>query len=147
MTSLVIVENSVGLGQASVSGAAGPEGSVELPVGKGGGVVVMLPKPPVPVVSATLDERVNRPERLSSLFVNGGPVEFWTGSESVEFKEIGGTVMDADGGVVEFDGTNGVSTMIVTFVVGEGMTSVMLFVGGGGKIVERLPTKKDDTVE
>lgn len=74
--SLVMVENSVGLGQASVRGAVGPEGSVELPVGKGGGVAVILPKPPVPVVNATLDERVNRPERSSPLLVNGGPVEF-----------------------------------------------------------------------
>lgn len=74
--SLVITENSVGLGQASVSGAVGPEGSVKLPVGKGGGVAVILPKPPVPVVSATLDERVNRPVRSPSLFVNAGPVEF-----------------------------------------------------------------------
>jgi hypothetical protein len=142
-----MVENSVGLGQASVSGAVGPEGSVELLVGKGGGVAVTLPKPPVPVVSATLDERVNRPVRSPPLFVNTGPVEFWTGSDKVEFRDTGGNVIEPGGAVVEFDGTNGVSTMIVTFVVGEGMTSVMFPVGGGGKIVERLPVEKDGTVE
>lgn len=149
MTSLVIVENSVGLGQASVSGAVGPEGSVVLPVGNGGTVAVMLPKPPVPVVNATLDERVYDPLRSPSLFVNVGPVEFWTGSDKVEFRDTGGNVIDAGGTVVEFDGTNGVSTMIVTLmlVVGEGITRVMLPVGGGGKMVERLPTEKDDTVE
>lgn len=55
-------------------------------------------------------------------------------------------MIDAGGTVVEFDGTNGVSTMIVMLVVVEGITSVMLPVGGG-KIVERLPVEKDGTVE
>lgn len=41
MTSLVMVANSVGLGQASsVIGAVGVKGTVELPVGNGGTVVV-----------------------------------------------------------------------------------------------------------
>lgn len=142
-----MIENSVGLGQASVSGAVGPEGSVELPVGKGGGVVVRLPKPPVPVVSAKLEERLNWPLRSPSLLVNGGPVEFWTGNDKVEFRDTGGNVIDAGGTVVEFDGTNGVSVMTVTLVVGEGITSVMLPVESGGKMVERLPVEKDGTVE
>lgn len=76
MISLVIVENSVGLGQASVNGAVGPEGSVELPVGNGGWVAVMLPKPPVPVVRVLPDERLNLPVRSSPLLVKTGPVEF-----------------------------------------------------------------------
>lgn len=65
----------------------------------------------------------------------------------MEFRVTGGNVIDAGGGVVEFDGTNGVSTMIVTLVVGEGITSVMLPVGGGGKMVERFPVENDGTVE
>jgi hypothetical protein len=53
MTSLVMKENSVGLGHASVVGAVGPEGTVELPVGKGGGVVVAFEDVVTPVDSGT----------------------------------------------------------------------------------------------
>jgi hypothetical protein len=55
--------------------------------------------------------------------------------------------MDADGGVVELDGTNGVSTMIVTFVVGEGTTRVKLPEVGGVRRLEISIVEKDGTVE
>lgn len=144
-----MVENSVGLGQASVVCAVGPEGSVELPVGKGGGVVVMLPKPEAPVVRIREDDRVrlNCPLRSPSLLVKTGPVEFCVGSDKVEFRDTGGIVIDGGGTVVEFNGTKGVSTIIVMLVVGEGMTIVMLLVDDGGRMVERLPVEKDGTVE
>ena len=140
-----MVENSVGLGHASVVGAVGPEGRVELPVGKAGMVAVMLPKPPVPVVRTMPEDRLNRPVRSSPLLVNTGPVEFCVGNDSVEFKDTGGTVIDGGGAVVEF--TKGVSTMVVMFVVGDGMTVLMLLVDNGGRMVERLPVEKDGTVE
>lgn len=144
-----MVENSVGLGQASVVCAVGPEGRVELPVGKGGGVVVILLEPEAPVVSTREKEleRLKIPVRSRSLFVNGGPVEFWVGSDSVEFKDIGGIVTDGGGAVVEFDGTEGVSTMTMMLVLGEGTTIVMLLVDDGGRMVERLPVENDGTVE
>lgn len=147
ITSLVMVENSVGLGHASVVGAVGPEGSVELPVGKAGVVAVMLPKPPVPVVRIIPEDRLNRPVRSTSVLLNTGPVEFCAGSDKVEFRDAGGTVIDGGGAVVELEGTNGVSMIIVTLVVGDGMTIVMLPVDDGGRMVERLPVGKDGTVE
>lgn len=76
MTSLVMNENSVGLGHASVVGAVGPEGSVELPVGNGGGVVVAFEDVMMPVDSST--EREILPKRSS--VPNDGP-----GPGDVEF--------------------------------------------------------------
>lgn len=142
ITSLVMVENSVGLAHASVVCAVGPEGSVELPVGKGGRVAVMLPEPEAPVVKIKEEDRVrlNDPLRSPSLLVNSGPVE-------VEFKDTGGIVTDGGGAVVEFNGTDGVSTVILMLVVGEGMTIVMLLADDGGKMVERLPVGKEGTVD
>lgn len=142
ITSLVSVVNSVGLGHASVVCAVGPEGSVELPVGKGGGVAVMLPEPEEPVVKIKEEARVrvNVPLRSPSLLVNLGPVE-------VELSDAGGIVTEGGGAVVEFNGTNGVSTMIVMLVVGEGMPIVMLLVDGGGKMVEMLLVEKEGTVD
>lgn len=65
--------------------------------------------------------------------LNGGPVGE---ADVVEFRDTGGRVTDG-GTVVEFDGTLGVSTTIVMFVVGV----------VGGRMVERLPVEKDGTVE
>jgi hypothetical protein len=59
MISRVMKENSVAIGHASVvrlAGTVGPRGTVELPVGKGGGVVVAFEEKldtPVPVDSVT----------------------------------------------------------------------------------------------
>lgn len=106
MTSLVMKENSVGLGHASVTGAVGPVGMVELPVGNGGGVVVAFEEVVTPVDSGTEGE--NDPVRGWSLFVKG-VVEFWNGSDSVEFRDTGGIVADGGGTVVEFNEALGVS--------------------------------------
>jgi hypothetical protein len=136
MTSLVMKENSVGLGHASVvllTGAVGPTGTVELPVGNGGGVVVAFEEVEIPVESEM--GRVNDPVRSPSLGLYG-TVEFWVGTGMVEFSETGGRVTEG-GTVVEFDGTLGVSTTIVMFVVGV----------EGGRMVDRLPVEKDGTVE
>lgn len=120
-------ENSVGLGQASVIGAVGPEGIVELPVGNGGGVIVAFDEVITPVVS--MIGREKNPVRFSSNVVPLKP-------DVVEFEDTGGIVTDAGGTVVEFKGTLGVS-----------ITIVILPVDDGGRIVERLPVEKDGTVE
>lgn len=122
ITSLVMVENSVGLGQASsVIGAVGTRGVVELPVGNGGTVVVL---------EEIVTGREKDPPRSPVDVVPLNP-------DAVEFNDTGGRVTEAGGAVVEL--TTGVSTMIVPTVMVEELTEE--------KIVERLPVENDGTVE
>src|SRR5690242_8372668 len=117
MISLVMKENSVGLGQASVAGAVGTGGSVVLPVGKGG---------------------PNDPVRSS---VDVDPVN----PGVVEFTDAGGMVKDTGGAVVEFDGTLDVSTMVVVLVDVGGRIVERLPVENDGT-VDQLIDEKDSVV-
>jgi hypothetical protein len=101
-----------------VVGAVGTRGTVELPVGKGGGVVVPFE---VPVESITEEERerekvpVRSPEVVEPL-----------NTDVVKFSDTGGNITDA-GGVVS--------------------TVIEMLVDVGGRMVERLPVENDGTVE
>lgn len=57
----------MGVGHASVVGAVGPAGVVELPVGNGGGVIVALEEVDTPVDSRIELGRENCPVRSPSL--------------------------------------------------------------------------------
>lgn len=127
ITSFVTKENSVGLGQASVTGAVGPVGSVEFPVGNGGVVVAF--------------EDVDTPVVRMRVVVEKNPVRESVDSDTlntdvVEFSDTGGIVDDAGGAVVEFEGTLGVGVRVVVLPVDE-----------GGKRVVTLSVENDGTVE
>jgi hypothetical protein len=65
-----------------------------------------------------------------------GDVEFWTGSDALEFADTGGIV--TDGGIVdEFNEALGVSTAMVMLPVGV----------GDGRIVDKSPVEKKGTVD